>query len=182
MYRDESRWHLLLERLARSMGAFLAAQHAAGADAVQVFDTAAGCLSPAAYRRFVLPHTRTLLGTLRAAAPALPVILFATGAAGLRPALRSAGADAIGIDWRVDLDDAWRTIGYDTAVQGNLDPSILFAEPAEIRKAAADVLARAGGRPGHVFNLGHGILPRTPVDNVRRLIDAVHELGQGEPR
>ena len=123
-----------------------------------------------------------MIGTLRAAAPALPVILFATGAAGLLPALRSAGADAIGIDWRIDLDDAWRTIGYDTAVQGNLDPSILFAAPAEIRQAAADVLARAEGRPGHVFNLGHGILPRTPVDNVRRLIDAVHELGQGVPR
>ena len=182
MYRDESRWHLLLERLARSMGAFLAAQHAAGAQAVQVFDTAAGCLSPDAYRRFVLPHTRTLLATLRAAAPSVPVILFATGAAGLLPALRGAGADAIGIDWRVDLDDAWRTIGYDTAVQGNLDPSVLFAEAPEIRRAAADVLARAAGRPGHVFNLGHGILPRTPVDNVRRLIDAVHELGQGEPR
>ncbi|HWP65093.1 MAG TPA: uroporphyrinogen decarboxylase [Candidatus Limnocylindria bacterium] len=180
MYRDESRWHLLLERLARSMGAFLAAQHAAGAQAVQVFDTAAGCLSPGAYRRFVLPHTRTLLGVLREAAPGMPVILFATGAAGLLPVLREAGADAIGIDWRIDLDDAWRTIGYDTAVQGNLDPSVLFAEPAEIRAAAADVLARAGGRPGHVFNLGHGILPRTPVDNVRRLIDAVHEHGARE--
>jgi uroporphyrinogen decarboxylase len=130
---------------------------------------------------FVLPHTRTLLATLRAAAPSVPVILFATGAAGLLPALRGAGADAIGIDWRVDLDDAWRTIGYDTAVQGNLDPSVLFAEAGD--PAGRGGRPRAGGgTPGHVFNLGHGILPRTPVDNVRRLIDAVHELGQGEPR
>jgi len=177
MYRDESRWHLLLERLARSMGAFLAEQHAAGAQAVQVFDTAAGCLSPADYRRFVFPHTRTLLATLRAAAPDVPVILFATGATGLLPVLRALGAEAIGVDWRVDLDLAWQTIGYDTAVQGNLDPAVLFAAPAEIRRAVADVLARAGGRPGHIFNLGHGLLPRTPVDHVRVLVDAVHELG-----
>jgi uroporphyrinogen decarboxylase len=184
MYRDQSRWHLLLERLARSMGAFLAEQHAAGAQAVQVFDTAAGCLSPADYRRFVFPHTRTLLATLRAAAPGVPVILFATGAAGLLPVVRELGADAIGVDWRVDLDRAWQTIGHDTAVQGNLDPAVLFAAPAEIHRAAAEVLGRAGGRPGHVFNLGHGLLPRTPVDHVRVLVDAVREISTRpkEPR
>jgi uroporphyrinogen decarboxylase len=176
MYRDEGRWHLLLERLARAMGGFLAEQLAAGAQAVQVFDTAVGCLSPADYRRFVLPHTQTLIARLRAAVPTAPVILFATGAGGLLSAMREAGADAIGVDWRIDLDDAWRTIGYDTAVQGNLDPAVLFADPAEIRRAAADVLARAAGRPGHVFNLGHGILPRTPPDNVRVLVDAVREF------
>jgi uroporphyrinogen decarboxylase len=176
MYRDEGRWHLLLERLARAMGAFLAEQVAAGAQAVQVFDTAAGCLAPADYRRFVLPHTRTLLATLRAAAPGAPVILFATAAAGLLSAMREAGADAIGVDWRIDLDDAWRTIGYDTAVQGNLDPAVLFADAAEIRGAATAVLARAAGRPGHIFNLGHGILPRTPLDGVKVLIDAVRDF------
>jgi uroporphyrinogen decarboxylase len=107
----------------------------------------------------------------------VPVILFATGAAGLLPVLRELGAEAIGVDWRIDLDEAWRTVGYDTAVQGNLDPAVLFAAPAEIRRAAADVLARAGGRPGHLFNLGHGLLPRTPVDHVRVLVDTVRELG-----
>ena len=176
MYRDEGRWHLLLERLARAMGGFLAEQVRAGAQAVQVFDTAVGCLSPADYRRFVLPHARTLLTTLHAAVPGAPVILFATGAAGLLSAMGEAGADAIGVDWRIDLDDAWRTIGYDTAVQGNLDPAVLFADPAEIRRAVADVLARAAGRSGHVFNLGHGILPRTPVDHVRVLVETVRAL------
>jgi uroporphyrinogen decarboxylase len=175
MHRDEGRWHLLLDRLARSMAAFLAAQVAAGAQAVQVFDTAVGCLGPAAYRRYVLPHTKTLIGRLRAAAPAAPIILFGTGCAGLLPWMRDAGPDAIALDWRVDLDDAWRTIGYDVAVQGNLDPAVLFAAPAEIRRAAADVLTRAAGRPGHIFNLGHGILPSTPVDHVRALVDAVKE-------
>jgi uroporphyrinogen decarboxylase len=176
MYRDEGHWHLLLERLARAMGGFLAEQLTAGAQAVQVFDTAVGCLSPADYRRFVLPHTQALIASLRAAVPAAPIILFATGAAGLLSAMREAGADAIGVDWRSDLDDAWRTIGYDTAVQGNLDPAVLFGDPAQIRRAAADVLARAAGRPGHVFNLGHGILPRTPPGNVRVLVDAVREF------
>jgi uroporphyrinogen decarboxylase len=176
MYRDETRWHLLLERLARSMGAFLVEQLRAGAQAVQLFDTAAGCLAPADYRRFALPHLRTVRDVVRAAVPGAPVILFATSAAGLLPAMRDAGADAISVDWRVDLDDAWRAIGHGTAIQGNLDPAVLFAAPAEIRRAAADVLERAAGRPGHVFNLGHGIQPRTPLDNVRRLIDAVREL------
>jgi len=182
MYRDEGRWHVLLERLARSMAAFLARQAAAGAQAVQLFDTAVGCLSPADYRRFVLPHTRALVVALRRAAPDVPIILFGTGCAGLLPLLREVGADAIGLDWRVALDDAWSTLGTGVAVQGNLDPAVLFAEPVEIRRAAADVLARAGGRPGHVFNLGHGILPRTPVDHVRALIDAVHDIDARRPR
>jgi uroporphyrinogen decarboxylase len=176
MYRDEPRWHVLLERLARSTAGFLAGQVAAGAQAVQVFDTAVGCLSPADYRRFVLPHTRALLTALRALAPGTPVILFGTGCAGLLPLMRSVEPDAISLDWRVDLDDARRVLGDDVAVQGNLDPAVLFAEPAEIRRAAAAVLARAGGRPGHVFNLGHGILPRTPLDHVRFLVDTVRAM------
>jgi uroporphyrinogen decarboxylase len=182
MYRDEGRWHVLLDRLARSMAAFLARQAAAGAQAVQLFDTAVGCLSPGDYRRFALPHTRALVTALRAAAPGVPIIHFGTGCAGLLPLMREAGADAIGLDWRVGLADAWRLLGPDVAVQGNLDPAVLFAEPAEIRRAAADVLAQAGGRPGHVFNLGHGILPRTPVDHVRALIDAVHDIDSRRPR
>jgi uroporphyrinogen decarboxylase len=176
MYRDEPRWHLLLDRLGRAMAAFLAAQVVAGAQAVQLFDTAVGCLSPADYRRFVLPHTAALVTALRTAAPAAPIVLFGTGCAGLLPLLRAAGPDAVGLDWRVDLDDAWRVLGTDVAVQGNLDPAVLFAEPAAIRRAAGEVLARAGGRPGHVFNLGHGILPRTPVDHVRFLVDAVRAM------
>ena len=177
MYRDEGRWHVLLERLARSMAAFLARQVAAGAQAVQLFDTAVGCLSPADHRRFVLPHTRALVTALRREAPGAPIVLFGTGWSGLLPQVRDIGVDAAGLDWRIDLDVARRMLGPELAVQGNLDPAALFAEPAAIRRAAGDILDRAAGRPGHVFNLGHGVLPRTPVDHVRHLIDAVHEHG-----
>jgi uroporphyrinogen decarboxylase len=111
--------------------------------------------------------------------PATPVIHFGTGTAGLLSALREAGGDVIGVDWRIDLDDAWKRIGGDVAIQGNFDPVALFASPADIRRRARAILERAGGRPGHVFNLGHGILPETPVDHVVALVDAVHELSAG---
>lgn len=178
MYRDEAAWNELLARLARSVARHLTAQIAAGAQAVQLFDSWVGCLCPDDYRRYVLPHTRSVIAALP---PGVPVIHFGAGNPALLPLLAEAGGDVLGIDWRVRLDDAWQTVGYDRAVQGNLDPLALLAEPAEVRRRAADVLAQAAGRPGHIFNLGHGIVPQTPVDNVLALIDAVHELGRGRP-
>jgi uroporphyrinogen decarboxylase len=173
MYHHPAAWHALLDRLAQLINPYLRMQIAAGADALQVFDSWVGCLSPDDYREYVLPHSKRALEGLSALAP---LIHFGTGTNGLFPLLREAGGDVIGVDWRIDLDTAWQSIGHDRAVQGNLDPVALFASPADIRRRAAAILQRAGGRPGHIFNLGHGILPQTPVDHVRALVDAVHEL------
>jgi uroporphyrinogen decarboxylase len=140
---------------------------------VQIFDSWVGCLSPDDYRTYVLPHTRRAIAGL---SPRTPVIYFGTGTSGLLATMREAGSDVLGIDWRIDLDDAWARIGHDVPVQGNLDPVTLFAPPDEIRRQAKAILDRAAGRPGHIFNLGHGILPHTPVDHVIALVDAVHEM------
>jgi len=175
MYRDEGAWHELLGRLARSVARYLNAQLAAGAQAVQLFDSWAGCLSPDDYRRYVLPHTKAVIDAVR---PGAPVINFATGNPALLPALSEAGGTVIGVDWRVRLDDAWRTVGYDRGVQGNLDPALLFAPREKIRRGASEVLRQAGNRPGHIFNLGHGVHEHTPVDNVIALVDMVHEMSQ----
>lgn len=176
MYGDPQSWHLLMDKLARLVGAYLLAQVEAGAQAVQLFDSWAGSLSPADYRRFVLPYTRQALAML--AGTNVPVIQFSTGTAGIvlgaPDILREAGASVIGVDWRVDLDVAWERLGHDLAIQGNLDPVVLFAERDEIERQAAAILAQAAGRPGHIFNVGHGILPETPLDNVAALIDVVH--------
>jgi len=173
MATDPGAWRALMERLVRVVAAYLDAQIAAGADAVQLFDSWVGCLAPADYRAHVLPHVRALIAALT---PGTPVIHFGTGTAGLLEAMRAAGGDVIGLDWRVDLDAAWARLGHDVAVQGNLDPTALLAPIPEIRARAAAVLEQAANRPGHIFNLGHGILPETPVDHVRALVDAVHEL------
>jgi uroporphyrinogen decarboxylase len=173
MRSDPGVWRTLMERLVTVLGDYLNAQIDAGAQAVQLFDSWVGTLPPADYRAHVLPHTRALVASLR---PGVPVIHFGTGTAGLLEAMRAAGGDVIGLDWRVDLDAGWARVGHDMAVQGNLDPTILFLSPAEIRRHAAAILGQAAGRPGHVFNLGHGVLPETPVDHVRALVDAVHEL------
>ncbi len=173
MYHHPQAWHRLLGLLARLVNGYLRMQVAAGADALQLFDSWVGCLSPDDYREYALPHSRAALDGLSAL---VPVIHFGTDTGGLLPLLREAGGDVIGVDWRSDLDTAWAVIGHDRAVQGNLDPLTLFAPPAEIRRRAKAILDRAAGRPGHIFNLGHGILPQTPVDNVRALVDAVHEL------
>jgi uroporphyrinogen decarboxylase len=173
MFDDPGAWRALMERLVRTVAAHLNAQIDAGANAVQLFDSWVGCLAPADYRTHVLPHVRALIGALR---PGTPVIHFGTGTAGLLEAMRAAGGDVIGLDWRVDLDAAWVRLGHDVGVQGNLDPIALLASIPEIRARAAAILGQAAGRPGHVFNLGHGILPETPVDHVRALVDAVHEL------
>lgn len=173
MYTHPEAWHRLLGLLAELVSSYLKAQVRAGAHAVQLFDSWVGCLSPGDYRKYVLPHSRAAIAGI---APEAPVIHFGTGTAGLLEAMREAGSDVLGVDWRIDLAAAWERIGYDVAVQGNLDPVTLFAPPQEIRRRVADILQAVGGRPGHIFNLGHGILPRTPVENVIGLVEAVHEM------
>ena len=145
-----------------------------GAQALQVFDSWAGALGPDDYRRYVLPWSRKLFERL--AATGVPLIHFGVETATLLELMRDAGGDVIGLDWRVPLDEGWAWIGEDRAVQGNLDPVALFAPRPELERRVRDVLRRAGGRPGHIFNLGHGILPGTPVDQVRAVVDLVHEL------
>jgi len=173
MHADPGAWDALMAKLVRAVGGYVNAQIAAGAEAVQLFDSWVGALAPGDYRARVLPHMRALFAAI---APGVPVIHFGTGTAGLLEAMRAAGGDVIGVDWRVDLDAAWARVGHDVAIQGNLDPAALLAPVATIRRRAAAILGQAAGRPGHVFNLGHGVLPDTPVDHVRALVDAVHEL------
>lgn len=172
MYSDPGAWKALMEKLARAVTLYLNAQIDAGAQCVQLFDSWVGCLGTADYRRFVLPYMRQIIGALR---PGVPVINFGTGNPALLPLLAAGGSSVVGIDWRVPLDEAWRTVGHDRAVQGNLDPTVLFAPLPYIRERAAEVLRQAGRRPGHIFNLGHGILPSTPVDHAIALVDYIHE-------
>jgi uroporphyrinogen decarboxylase len=172
MLRDAGAWSELMQRLARSIVVYLNAQISAGAQAVQLFDSWVGCLGVDDYRQFVLPYVTQVI---RGITPGVPVINFATGNPQLLPMLAEAGAAVVGVDWRVRLDDAWRMIGHDRAIQGNLDPMALLADKAELRRRAVEVLNQAAGRPGHIFNLGHGVLPQTPVDHARALVDIVHE-------
>ena len=172
-YSAPEAWQRLMQRLAKLIGAYLNCQIAAGAQAVQLFDSWAGCLAPVDYEHFVQPYTKMVID---AVTPGVPVINFSTGTAGLLKQVRAAGSDVIGLDWRVNLDEGWATVGHDVAVQGNLDPVALFASPKEIRRRVGEILQRAGSRAGHIFNLGHGVLPETPVKNVIAMVDAVHEL------
>jgi uroporphyrinogen decarboxylase len=172
MYRDREAWSELMNRLARSVVVYLNAQIAAGAQAVQLFDSWVGCLGPDDYREYVLPFVAQVV---QGVTPGVPVISFATGNPQLVPVLAAGGASVIGVDWRVRLDEAWKMIGHDRAIQGNLDPLSLLADVKELRRRAGDVLAQAAGRPGHIFNLGHGIVPQTPVSSARSLVDFVHE-------
>jgi uroporphyrinogen decarboxylase len=174
MYGHPEAWNALMDTLTASTAAYLNAQIAAGAQAVQVFDSWVGNLSPDDYRRFVQPHMARLFAAL---APGVPTIHFGTGTASLLELQRDAGGQVIGLDWRVDLDAAWDRLGPHVAVQGNLDPVVLLAPPEEIRRQAGRILAQARGRGGHIFNLGHGVLPSTPVESVRLLVDFVHEHG-----
>ena len=174
MYADSGAWHAMMSLIARALIRYLNAQIAAGAQAVQLFDSWVGCLSPDDYRQYVLPHTRSIIQNIT---PGVPVIHFGTGTAALLELMHEAGGDVIGLDWRVDLRDSWQRL-KDVAVMGNLDPVALFANQDFIRAQAKLILERAGGRPGHIFNLGHGILPETPVENVIALVDAVHEMSQ----
>lgn len=173
MYRDRAAWDALMARLSRAVAVYLNAQIAAGAQAVQLFDSWVGCLGPEDYREFVAPHVRELIASLT---PGTPVIHFGTGNPELLAPMAAAGGHVSGIDWRVRLDDAWQRVGHDRAVQGNLDPLVLLADLGTIRARADEILRQAAGRPGHIFNLGHGVLQQTPPDNARALVDLVHEL------
>jgi uroporphyrinogen decarboxylase len=173
MYREPEAWHMLMRRLSTAVIGYANRQIAAGANAIQLFDSWVGCLAPDDYRRFVLPHMR---GVINGITPGVPVIHFATGTSGVLDLMREAGGDVIGIDWRIDLGSAWQRIGYGVGVQGNLDPAALFAPIHEIRERAARILEQARGHRGHIFNLGHGVLPETPVENVTALVDMVHDL------
>jgi len=173
MYAEPQAWHRLLARLASITTEYLRLQVVAGADAVQLFDSWIGVLSPQDYRRFVLPHARTILEPV--AGLGVPVIHFGTQTAALLPDMRSAGGSVIGVDWRIDLADAWQRLGADVAVQGNLDPAALLAPWPVLADAARGILAEVAGRRGHVFNLGHGILPETPPDAVADLVKLVHD-------
>jgi len=172
MYGQPAIWHSLMERLSELVKEYLLAQVAAGAQVVQLFDSWVGALSPDDYRRYVLPYTMAIFAALKAAAA--PTIHFATGAAGLLPLLRDAGGDVMGVDWRIDLGDAWRAIGYERGIQGNLDPAVLLAPWPVIEDGARRVIEAAGNRPGHIFNLGHGVLPDSPVAHLQRLVEFVH--------
>ena len=172
MYEDAGAWHAMMALIARALGRYLNAQVEAGAQAVQLFDSWVGALGPDDYREFVLPHTRSVVESVR---KGVPVIHFGTGTAGLLELLKEAGGDVIGLDWRVRLDEAWRRLGG-VAVMGNFDPAVLFTTPETVRAHARRVLEQAANRPGHIFNLGHGIMPETPVENVVALVEAVHEM------
>lgn len=172
MYHDPGAWEALMGRLARAVTRYLNAQIAAGAQAVQLFDSWVGCLGPEDYQRYVLPHTQAVIEGI---VPVTPVISFFTGNPALLPLVAQAGGAVIGVDWRVRLEEAWEAIGPDKAIQGNLDPAVLLGPIAEIRARTWEILRQAAGRPGHIFNLGHGVLPQTPVENVLALVQAVRE-------
>jgi uroporphyrinogen decarboxylase len=170
MYREPAVWHALLDRLTDTFCGYVAAKAAAGADAIQLFDSWVGSLSAADYDEFVAPHSARVLGAVD-----VPTIHFGTGTAHLLSSMAAAGGDAIGLDWRVPLDQGWIAAGPEKAVQGNLDPAVLLGPWERTEAAALDVLARAGGRPGHVFNLGHGVLPETDPADLGSLVELVHE-------
>jgi uroporphyrinogen decarboxylase len=174
MYGDPQAWHALMEKLARLIAAYLVAQVDAGAQAIQLFDSWVGALSPEDYLEYALPYSRQILQAVKAAG--VPAIHFGTGTAALLPLMKEAGGDVIGLDWRTPLDWGWAQVGADSAVQGNLDPVALFAPPPELERRVRSILQRAGGRSGHIFNLGHGILPETPLDNVKAVVERVHAL------
>lgn len=174
MYNQPEVWHELMDKLATMVGDYLKAQAEAGAQVLQLFDSWAGALGPADYRRYVLPYSRRVIQTTRSSG--VPIIHFGTGTSGMLETLKEVGGDVIGVDWRINLADAWRRLGDDVAIQGNLDPVALFAPLPELERHVAGILSQADGRPGHIFNLGHGILPQTPVEHVAALVDMVHEL------
>jgi uroporphyrinogen decarboxylase len=173
MYNDSGAWHAMMSLISRGLVKYLNAQVEAGAQALQLFDSWVGCLSPDDYRQYVLPHSRSVLAGINRETP---VIHFGTGTGELLSLISEAGGNVIGVDWRVRLDKGWERIGGDKAVMGNLDPVALFANRQHVRSAAKAILEQAGGRPGHIFNLGHGILKETPVENVIALVEMVHEM------
>ncbi len=176
MYRDPDVWHQLMDKFARVITGYLRRQIRAGAQAVQLFDSWVGCLSAGDYAEYVLPHVHMIFEGLKR--EGVPMIHFGTGTSAILRLMKQAGGDVIGVDWRMHLDEAWMILGDDVAVQGNLDPVVLFGPLHEIERRVEDILRRAGGHPGHIFNLGHGILPTTPVEHVAAAVDMVHKLSQ----
>jgi len=179
MYNSPTDWDALMRKLVAVTAAYSADQVQAGADAIQIFDSWVGCLSVEDYRRYVLSHVTDMVKQLQKTG--VPIIYFGTDSATLLPAMNETGADVIGLDWRIPLDDGWKSLNHRAAVQGNLDPVLLFAGWKELKSRAEDILRRAAGRPGHIFNLGHGILPETPVDNVKNLARFVQEFSLRTP-
>ena len=174
MYRDETLWRRLMGKLVDVLGSFAVLQAASGARAIQVFDSWVGALGPDDYVRYVAPYSRALIDRIRTAS--VPVIHFGTGCSGFFRELHAAGGDVMGVDWRINIDQAWMDISYRSAIQGNLDPAVLFAPLPELRARVHELLKRTGSRPGHIFNLGHGILPETPVENVKACVEIVREF------
>jgi uroporphyrinogen decarboxylase len=177
MYNHPGEWDGLMQKLVAVTAAYAAEQVKAGADVLQIFDSWVGCLSVEDYRRYVLPHVTGMIKLLRETGA--PIIYFGTDSATLLPAMKETGADVIGLDWRIPLDEGWSRLDHATAVQGNLDPVLLFAEWNELKSRAQNILEKAAARPGHIFNLGHGILPETPVENVKALAHFVQEYSAG---
>jgi uroporphyrinogen decarboxylase len=173
MYRDHETWDLLLDKLATAMIRYLRAQIQAGVDAVQLFDSWIGCLNSQDYEQYVLPHSRRIIRELESTA--VPKIHFGTGTSDLLESMKQAGGDVFGVDWRIPIDVAWQRLGHDVAIQGNLDPAVLLADSNFIKSRAADILTRAGSTPGHIFNLGHGMLPATNPQSVIDLVQFVHD-------
>jgi uroporphyrinogen decarboxylase len=178
MYGEPEAWHTLMDKLSEALAVYLVAQVQAGVQAVQLFDSWVGTLNPQDYARFVRPYSSRVLQA--AQATGVPVIHFGTHTATLLRSMQQAGGTAIGLDWRVPLDEGWTILGPDIAVQGNLDPAVLFAPSPELQQQVQDILRRAAGRPGHIFNLGHGILQGTPVENVKAVVEMVHEFSMEE--
>ncbi len=174
MYRDETLWRRLMGKLVDVLGPYGILQVTAGARAIQVFDSWAGALGPDDYVRYVAPYSRALIERIRSSA--VPVIHFGTGTAGFFRELHAAGGDVIGVDWRINIDQAWMDISYRSAIQGNLDPAVMFAPLPELKMRVHELLKRTGTRPGHIFNTGHGILPETPVASVKAVVDIVREF------
>ncbi len=179
MYNSAADWNELMRKLVSVVAEYAAEQVRAGADVIQIFDSWVGCLSVDDYRRYVLAPVTDLVKRLQRSGA--PIIYFGTDSATLLPAMKETGAEVIGLDWRIPLDEGWRSLEFRGAVQGNLDPVLLFAGWKELKSRAQEILRRAGGRPGHIFNLGHGILPETPVENVKNLARFVQEHSQKPP-
>jgi uroporphyrinogen decarboxylase len=175
MYNSSGDWDALMRKLVVVTSAYAAEQVRAGADVIQIFDSWVGCLSVEDYRRYVLPHVTGMVKLLQKTGA--PIIYFGTDSATLLPAMKETGSDVIGLDWRIPLDEGWARLDHQCAVQGNLDPVLLFADWKELKSRAEEILRRAAGRPGHIFNLGHGILPETPIGNVERMVARVRKSG-----
>ena len=173
MWKEPLLWKELMEKVSEVIIRYLNSQIDAGADCLQIFDSWVGCLGPDDYRSFALPYTKKVIDGIK---KDVPIINFSTNTGAYIPLVKEAGGDVIGVDWRIRLDEAWERVGYDTSIQGNLDPVVLFGPLSGIKNRAKEIIDMAGGRPGHIFNLGHGIIVDTPVENVKALVDFVHEL------